>query len=278
MYDPFNRSPQFGSMDWAARRIRALLDDEDRKRMRLLAQASSTAADSSPVTVADAAHPGMDQAAADEPAYIPRQSRPGPPRYLALRQTPDSRRALIDSIISDEGSKYTNNPTDRGGPTKYGITQDAIDDHRNRIDPSFNRTPAELSRDEAVQIYDGLIQQYRLDRIADPDLRAQVTDIMVNSGIGSAGEMLLDVLEQRGYDVRTGPGDNVIGSRTHGILRDLVNQRDRRELTQINNDLVQRRREFLLNLLRKDPSQEGRRDGWLDRADSFRFLPTGRQR
>jgi lysozyme family protein len=277
MYDAFRRRPQFGTTDWAAQKIRALLDDEDRQRARLTVRAASRAARSSPATSDGSAYPSTDDVAPDQPAYAHRQSRPAPPPYLAFRQTPESRRALIDSIISDEGG-YSNNPDDRGGPTKFGITQNAIDEYRNRVDGSFNQTPAGLSRDEAVQIYDGLIKEYRLDRIADPDLRAQVIDIMVNSGIDSAGKMLLDVLEQRGYDVRTDPSDNVIGSRTLGILRDLVNQRAGRELTRINNDLVSRRRAFLLNLLRGDATQEGHRKGWLDRADSFRFLPTGRQR
>ena len=30
MYDPFRESPQFGSADWAARKVRALLDEEER--------------------------------------------------------------------------------------------------------------------------------------------------------------------------------------------------------------------------------------------------------
>lgn len=277
MYDPFNRSPQFGSTDWAARKIRALLDDEDRRKHTLATQVASRTPQSSPLASDVMAQADTDEPASDQPTYAHRQSRPAPPPYLAFRQTPESRRALIDSIISDEGG-YQNDPTDRGGPTKFGITRKTIDDYRNRIDPGFNRAPAGLSRDEAAQIYDGLIQEYRLDRIADPDLRAQAIDIMVNSGIDSAGKLLLDVLEQRGYNVRTSPGDNVIGSRTLGTLRDLVNQRDTRELTQINNDLVKRRRAFLLNLLQKDPAQEGHRDNWLNRADSFRFLPTGQQR
>jgi len=129
-----------------------------------------------------------------------------------------------------------------------------------------------------VQIYDDLIRSYRLDRIADPDLRAQVIDIMVNPGIGAAGEMLLDALEERGYDVRVDPSDNVIGSRTLGIIRDLVNRRDEAELTRINNDLVRRRKAYYADQIQKYPYKDKWRDGWMERAESFRFLPTGRQR
>jgi lysozyme family protein len=274
MNDPFRRPPRFGTTDWAAQKIRAMLNEEDRRRTRRSSGSNSRTEQARAVHPATAA---SSEVRSDMSVYPQSQTHPYPPPYLTLRQTPESRQGLIDSIIAEEGG-YTDDPTDRGGPTNFGITQRTIDDYKNRIDSSFNQTPAGLSRDEAVQIYDGLIKEYRLDRIADPNLRAQVIDIMVNSGIDSAGKMLLDVLEHRGYDVRTGPSDNVIGSRTHAILRDLVNQRADKELTEVNNDLVNRRRAFLFNLLRNDPSQEGRRDGWLNRADAFRVLPTGRQR
>ncbi len=274
MYDPFKRRPEFGSTDWAAQKIRALLDDEDRRKAR---QAASRAGQSSSAPSDGSAYPSTDELAPHQPAYAHRQSRPAPPPYLALRQTPESRRALIDSIIAEEGV-YSKDPDDPGGETKYGVTQAAIDDYRDKIDRNFNLAPGEISRDQAVQIYDDLIRSYRLDRIADPDLRAQVIDIMVNPGIGAAGEMLLDALEERGYDVRVDPSDNVIGSRTLGIIRDLVNRRDEAELTRISNDLVRRRKAYYADQIQDKPFKKKWRKGWMERADSFRFLPTGRQR
>lgn len=271
MYDPFTGSPQFGSTDWAARKIRDLLDDEDRRKSRLTAQAVP----SSPATSADAAYPGADEGAPDQPAYIPRQSRPGPPPYLALRQTPESRRTLIDSIITEEGNQSYD---PYGRETQYGITQPAIDEYKRIVDDSFNLAPRQISRDQAVRIYDGLITAYRLDRIADPDLRAQVIDMMVNPGIGATGKMLLDILEERGHGVRIGPTDNVIGSRALGAIRDLVNDKDGAELARINNELVRRRKAYYAERIREDSRKNEYGGGWMDRADSFRFLPTGRQR
>jgi len=43
---------------------------------------------------------------------------------------------VVDDILRREGPQFTNRPNDRGGPTKYGITQSAWDsyvaDHPNR--------------------------------------------------------------------------------------------------------------------------------------------------
>ncbi len=274
MNDAFRRPPRFGTTDWAAQKIRAMIDEDDRRKARRSGDSTWRTAQAK---TSGAAQATSGVVASDVPVHSQSQTHPFPPPYLALRQTPESRRGLIDSIIAEEGG-YSDHPADRGGPTMFGITQDAIDDYRNRIDGSFNLSPGQISRDQAVQIYDGLIQAYRLDQVADPDLRAQVIDTMVNSGIGSAGTMLLDVLEQRGFDVRTGLTDNVIGSRALGAIRDLVNRRDDRELARINNELVRRRKAHYADLIRDDPSQQDFRDGWFDRADAFRFLPTGRQR
>src|SRR5690606_34200226 len=40
--------------------------------------------------------------------------------------------SIIDDIIRREGTAYTEHPSDRGGPTKYGITQRAWDDYWTR--------------------------------------------------------------------------------------------------------------------------------------------------
>jgi len=146
MYDPFKGRPQFGSTDWAAQRIRTLLDDEDRRKARFTARAASRAGQSSPATPDGSAYPSTDELAPDQPADAHRQSRPAPPPYLAFRQTPESRRALIDSIIAEEGV-YSKDPDDPGGETKYGVTQAAIDDYRDKIDRNFNLAPGEISRD-----------------------------------------------------------------------------------------------------------------------------------
>lgn len=268
MNDPFRRPPRFGTTDWAGQKIRAMIDEDDRRKARRSGGSTSQTAQAKTLGAAQAT---SGEVASDVPVYSQSQTHPFPPPSLALRQTPESRRGLIDSIIAEEGG-YSNDPF--GGETMFGITQEGIDDYRNRVDRSFNLTPGQISRDQAVQIYDALIKAYRLDQLADPDLRAQVIDMMVNPGIGATGQMLLDVLEQRGHDVRVDPTDNVIGSRTLGVIRDLVNQRDESELAH-----QQRARAPTQGVLcRSDPgrSAEARIPRWLDGSRQFVSLPSNR--
>ena len=57
----------------------------------------------------------------------------------------------IGKILQHEGSRYTNHPADRGGPTKHGITLGVLKRYRK------GRTTAEdvkkLTVDEAKEIY-----------------------------------------------------------------------------------------------------------------------------
>lgn len=255
---------------------RRALQEEARRRARMQVAQSSSSASAATTSTEEAQN---ETSAA--PADAPSQTHPDPRnRYASwlLRQTPEGRHAFLDWMIDNFEGGYVNDPRDPGGPTKYGITQRAIDDYKNLVDGSFNLAPHQITRDQAVQIYDELIKKRRLDRIADPDIRAQVIDMMVNPGIEGAGQILLDVLEQRGYDVRLDPTDNVIGSRTLGIIRDLVDSGNGAELARINNALVRRRQQYYEDRIRDNPAKQVFRDNWMNRAANFRFLPTGRQR
>lgn len=106
--------------------------------------------------------------------------------------TPDD---IIEEILRVEGSAYTNDARDSGGPTKYGITQAALAAHRNRF-----VTPAEvaaLTEAEARQIYR---QRYfhapKIDMIhaVSPRIGAEVMDTGVNCGPATAIRMLQRVL------------------------------------------------------------------------------------
>jgi lysozyme family protein len=51
-------------------------------------------------------------------------------------------------VLSDEGAKFTNNPKDRGGPTKLGVTQRALSDwlgHPATVDEVKALTPATVA-------------------------------------------------------------------------------------------------------------------------------------
>ena len=53
---------------------------------------------------------------------------------------------LLDELLEREGD-YVNHPADRGGPTRYGITEAVARAH------GYSGAMAELPREEAAAIY-----------------------------------------------------------------------------------------------------------------------------
>ena len=92
---------------------------------------------------------------------------------------------IIDQILSEEGSEYTDDPADGGGPTKYGITRADLATWRGRpVTPADVR---DLTEEEARSIYlERYIEAPGFDKIADPGLRNLVVDIGVNQGVPTA--------------------------------------------------------------------------------------------
>lgn len=111
---------------------------------------------------------------------------------------------IIDHILLVEGSQYTNDPNDSGGPTKYGITQRTLSKYRGRqVSPG---EVASLTESEARSIYYKL---YVVDpgfepvTIFAPDIAAELVDSGVNLGPGRATEWLqrsLNALNRMGRD------------------------------------------------------------------------------
>lgn len=104
---------------------------------------------------------------------------------------------MIERVLVREGrDKYTNDPSDAGGPTKWGITQGALAQWRGRPVTSFEVQT--LSKDEAVAIYR---RDYMapFEEIQDPSLRELMFDFAVNHGVSTAAKAVQTVLKRIGY-------------------------------------------------------------------------------
>lgn len=100
--------------------------------------------------------------------------------------TPDQ---LIDDILRREGDRYTDHPADKGGPTRYGITQETLASWRGT--PVSKSEVANLTRDEARRIYYArYIQAPGFLQIVDPYLRGLAVDMGVNHGPPQAVRMM----------------------------------------------------------------------------------------
>jgi hypothetical protein len=106
---------------------------------------------------------------------------------------------LIDALIDREGG-YVNHPADRGGPTKYGITEAVARAY------GYAGAMAQLPRDEAAAIYRRLYWlRPRFDQVArrSPALAAELFDTGANMGPAVAATFLqraLTALNRNGKD------------------------------------------------------------------------------
>lgn len=106
---------------------------------------------------------------------------------------------IIDEVIRREGSKYTDHPADRGGPTKFGITRATLQRYWNRTRPGVPRLVTafdvqQLTEDQARAIYrDMFVVWPGFHRIANDQLRGLVVDSGVQHGPDDPIDWLQDL-------------------------------------------------------------------------------------
>jgi lysozyme family protein len=131
---------------------------------------------------------------------------------------------LIDDVIDREGG-YSDHPADRGGPTRYGITEAVA-----RAD-GYDGAMRLLSRDRAASIYRRLYWTApRLAAIAAlaPRIAAELFDTGVNMGPAVAIGFLqraLNALNRGATDYPDLALDGQAGPRTLAALRDFLARR-----------------------------------------------------
>jgi lysozyme family protein len=156
---------------------------------------------------------------------------------------------IIAAILLHEGSAYTNDPADAGGPTKWGITLAELQEwHRGRTITAAD--VAALTREEAEAIYQ--MKYLRpFDSLPDP-LRVNVIDMGVNAGIQRATLLLQELV---GATV-----DGWVGPETARLTVAFAS---------VNTSYVAVRLLFYEDLIVRKPTNRKWRRGWRARALSF---------
>lgn len=116
---------------------------------------------------------------------------------------------LLTRLIEREGRRYTNRASDKGGPTRFGITLDVLRQWRHGAFPATTKDLQVLTEAEARQIY----RHYFLapfDDVLDGETKEQLVDAAVLHGVGRAVRWLQEAL-----DVEV---DGVIGPETRAAL------------------------------------------------------------
>lgn len=124
---------------------------------------------------------------------------------------------MIDALIAREGG-FSDHPADRGGATRWGITEAVARDH------GYEGDMAALPRDTAVTIYRNIYwDKPGFAAIAEraPSLAEELFDTGVNMGPAIAAgflQRILNALNRNGRDFADLVVDHAIGPRTLAAL------------------------------------------------------------
>lgn len=158
----------------------------------------------------------------------------------------------FEELIGIEGG-YVNDPTDRGGETKYGISKKAF--------PHIDIRALTLS--DAKHIYKKHYwDKLNLDNLDDAPIQKELFDTAVNMGVGIASKMLqeaLNLMNRNGLNFSDLTVDGAIGPRTMEAYRRV----DKKILLKVLNGLQFMR---YVKIVRRNPSQERFFNGWMLRV------------
>ncbi|QIK79027.1 hypothetical protein G7077_09115 [Sphingomonas piscis] len=170
---------------------------------------------------------------------------------------------LIDAVIEREGD-YVNHPADRGGPTRFGITEAVARAH------GYRGAMKQLPRQEAAGIYRRLYWlRPKLDQVAQraAKIAAELFDTGINMGPSVAVTFLqraLTALNRNGSDYPDLTPDGRIGSCTLEALDAFMAARGRTGgETVLLRALEALQGERYLRLAERRPANEAFLYGWL---------------
>lgn len=99
--------------------------------------------------------------------------------------------AIIAAVLEQEGSEFTNDPDDPGGPTRYGITAEVLGEARQLGRMATAEEVRALTVEEASEIYrQRYIYAPRFQLLPDDQLKMFMVDCGVNHGRARATRML----------------------------------------------------------------------------------------
>ena len=137
---------------------------------------------------------------------------------------------------------YVNDPVDRGGETKYGISKRAFP----------KEDIANLTMDRAVMLYH--VRYWRAAHCADlkPHMAVVTFDSAVQHGYVNAIRMLQEKIGAK--------PDGIYGPKTEALVQTAID-------LETTARLITRRGRFYARILKKNPKQSRFIEGWFNRLD-----------
>jgi lysozyme family protein len=177
---------------------------------------------------------------------------------------------MIDDVIRREGG-FVDHPADRGGPTKFGITQATLGRYCGRQVTAAE--VAALSLDQARHIYRR--DYYLGPRLDQLPTRIQpfVFDSAVNHGPAQAIRFVQRICSQAGFGAPRAAGPDAGGLTVDGICGPktvrAAHDADWAMKDWLLAALIEERRCLYHAIVERDPSQSVFLDGWLARLREF---------
>jgi lysozyme family protein len=168
---------------------------------------------------------------------------------------------MIDDILRREGG-YVDHPADRGGPTKFGITQNTLSNYLGH--PASASEVEELNENTAREIYqNNYFYGPKIDQL--PKLiQPFVFDCAVNHGARRAIKFVQKVCNQEGY-MPPLDEDGIMGTKTKTTAQTAATEMGEAFL----KALLEERRRFYQAIVENDPSQQVFLAGWMNRVKEF---------
>lgn len=166
---------------------------------------------------------------------------------------------LVDVV---ETGRYTNNPADKGGPTRWGITQKTLARWRGR--PVTALDVQNLPRSEALLIYQAeYVTDPGFDKLADVSINValEVIDTGVNMGQQQATRYLQRCLHVLGEAVQV---DGECGPKTVSALAGYRTRRGDKGISLLVTALNCLQGGDYIRIAEANPSQERWLYGWLN--------------
>jgi lysozyme family protein len=170
--------------------------------------------------------------------------------------------SLIDEVIDREGG-YSNHPADKGGATRWGVTQAVARGH------GYAGDMRQFPREQAVQIYRRLYwQKPGFDRVAPlmPRIAAELFDTGVNMGPGTAAGFLrraLNALNRNGQDYADIASTGLIDDSVVNAVRAYMNIRGSKGQGVLLKAIEALQGERYVRLAETRPANEAFLYGWL---------------
>lgn len=173
---------------------------------------------------------------------------------------------IIDGVLEAEGEKYTNDPNDAGGPTKWGITLATLEKIRGM--PTTPAQVEKLTRAEAFEIYRRryVVEPGFAELVAiDVRIGAEVIDTGVNMGQAVATQFLqraLNAFNQRGALYPDLTVDGQAGPTTARALAAYVAHRGQNGIVVLLRALNAQQGVRYLEIAERRPQNEDFTFGW----------------